>query len=301
MSRKGPGVCAVAPKRRLRHPRVVILDRAAQHIAIMSSHWFERFAGRFHFPQNYTTVDVETNGVSPTQSFICSIGHTIVRAGVPTQTNEVYLNWPNHPDINHEQFQQDLLRTQVAMERQGKPFHHTWEVLRNQGEDPIEVLRNHLDLFEQMEARREVAVMHNGWRFDVEFFQAHFHNWLRIPFVFDPELVYDTGIAEKASQLQDQDDPLPLAGETMQQFAWRIGGLRRRGVFWALDSHCNERYKLFEKAGMAETDAHRSGADSLLLCHLMNSHAELAGMSNKIDLSVEGNQTVVVDDADGEG
>jgi len=245
----------------------------------MSAHWFERFAGRFGFPNNYTCVDLETNGLRPESSAICVIGHTIVRDGQVVENAEVLLNWPDFPDIDHLQFQQQLQAAQRGMEAQGKSFYHTWDRLQALGRPPLEVLKRYLDMFETMEERREILVAHNGWKFDIELLQAHFHNWLNIPFVFDPELVYDTGIAEKASQLEDYDDPLPLPGETLQQFAWRIGALRRKGVMWALDRYCDEQYQLFEKAGVDRSQAHSAGVDSLLLYHLMEEHKKLAGVA----------------------
>jgi hypothetical protein len=261
----------------------------------MSNHWFERFAGRFGFPHNYTCVDLETNGVKPATHQICAIGHTIVRDGRPAETKEVFLNWPDFPDIDHLEFQRHLHDAERGMTGQGKPFHHTWERLQSQGRPPLEVLQKYLEMFEAMEARREILVAHNGWRFDIELFQAHFHNWLNIPFIFDPELVYDTGIAEKASQLDDYDDPLPLTGETLQQFSWRIGELPRRGVYWALDRYCDEQYGLFEKAGVDHSQAHSAGADSLVLAYLMEEHKKLAGVATKIDMASNEEQRVQTD------
>ena len=277
-------------------PRLLLLNKRLKLLAIMSDHWFQRFAGRFGFPHNYICVDLETNGVRPDHHSICSIGHTIVRDGRPIETKEVYLNWPDFPDIDHVQFQQELHDAEAGMARQGKPFHHTWARLQELGEPPIEVLQRYLEFFEAMESRREILVAHNGWRFDIELLQAHFHNWLDIPFIFDPELVYDTGIAEKASQLTEQDDPLPLPGETLQQFSWRIGGLRRRGIFWALDRYCDEQYNLFEKAGVDREQAHSAGADSLVLAALMEEHKRMAGVASKIDLAVDGVQQIMTDD-----
>jgi len=242
----------------------------------MSDHWFQQFAGRFAFPDNYTCIDLETNGTNPERSAICVIGITVVRNNQPVSTDETYLNWPDCPDIDPVQFQEALQATETALRGRNQPFHHTWDRLQALGEPPRTVLENVLKMCEAMEARREILIAHNGWRFDIELLQAHFHNWLDIPFLFDPDLVYDTGIAEKASQLDDDDDPLPLIGETMQQFAWRIGALRRRGIFWALDRYCDQQYALFEKAGIDRSQAHSAGADSLLVHYLMQEHKRLA-------------------------
>lgn len=277
-------------------PQILNLDRRLKLLSIMSAHWFERFKGRFEFPNNYTCVDIETNGTDTERHQICSIGHTVVRDSEVVETSEAYLNWPDFPDIDHVMFRQNLNDAERGLTSRGKPFHHTWDRLQAQGRPPLEVLQEYLDLFEAMEQRREVLVAHNGWRFDIEFFQAHFHNWLQIPFHFDPELVYDTGIAEKASQLDEYDDPLPLAGETLQQFSWRIGELRRRGVFWALDSHCDQHYGLFKKAHVDHGMAHSAGADSKVLAYLVEEHKKLAGVAKKIDVSSRDIQQVTVDD-----
>jgi len=273
--------------------RVIALSRQLQLVAKMSERWFQEFADRYGFPANYTCVDCETNGVDVERSLICSIGHTIVRDGVPIETREVYLNWPDFPDIDHEDFQRKLYQTQQAMQSRGKGFHHTWERLRNEGEDPIATLEQYLTMFEDMEERREVVVAHNGWRFDIELFQAHFHNFLRIPFVFEPELVYDSGIVEKASQLDDYDDPLPLPGETMQQWAWRIGELRRRGVMWSLEGHCDDKYRIFEKAGVGKEEAHAAGVDSLVLHYLVEEHRKLAGVAPLVEEVTDHTQVIV--------
>lgn len=272
----------------------VVLDRSRKLISLMSHHWFQQFASRFQFPRNYVTVDIETNGTNHEQDLICSIGHTVVREGRPVETSEAYLNWTLHPDIDQAALRASLIETQRVMESKGKPFHHTLEKLQADGQDPVMVLRAYLDMFEDMEARREVLVTHNGWRFDIEFLQAHFHNYLRIPFVFDQDLVFDTGIATKASQLEDYDDPLPVPGETMRQWAWRIGDLRRRGIFWALDGYCDEQFGLFKKAGVSSTLAHTAGTDSLVLAYLFEEHRKLAGLASHVDMSTDEPQRVIV-------
>jgi len=272
------------------------LARPNQLVALMSRTWFKEFAQRFNFPANYTTVDLETTGISPEEHLICSIGHTRVRNHEIVETKEVYLNWPAFPGIDHDRVMQDLYNVERAMARKNKSFFHTWERLRNEGEDPVETLRYYLDMFEDMEARKEVLIAHNGWRFDCEFFQSHFHNFLRVPFSFHEDLVYDTGICEKASQLDDVDDPLPAPGETMQQWAWRIGELPRRGVYWALDKHCDETYGLFQKAGLDTSAAHAAGADSLVLHYLFQEHRRLAGLADQLD-GVQDTPQIVEEDA----
>lgn len=274
---------------------VLLLDRSKKLIAIMADHWFRNFRQHFAFPANYVAIDIETNGVNPESKFICAIGHTKVRGGRAIETDEVYLNWSRVKGVDCEKFKEDLLATERALLGRGKRFHHSWDTLCKRGKDPIKVLEQYLKMFESMEANNEVLVAHNGWRFDIEFFQAAFHNYLRIPFAFKPELVYDSGICEKASQLSDYDDPLPLQGETMQQFAWRIGELRRKGVFWALDGYCADKYGLWEKTGLDPNDAHAAGVDTLLLHALVEEHRKLASVTDRIDMSTDDPQVIVQD------
>jgi hypothetical protein len=271
---------------RSRHggPRTRILTADLKRLALMSNHWFSQYGDNWEFPDNYTTIDIETDGVSPEKCFICMIGHTVVRDRQIVSTNETYLDWTSHPDVDQDKLRETLLNTQRAMERQGKHFGHTYAQLQAVGQDPIGTLQHYLDLFEEMENRHEVLLAHNGWRFDVEFFQSHFHNWLGVAFTFMDELVYDTGVCEKASQLAATDQPFPLDGETMRQWAFRVGGLRRKGIMWALDKHCEERYKLTDKMaadGLTGID-HAAGYDSQKLFYLFEEHRALAGLADQV-------------------
>ena len=251
----------------------------------MTSNWFQRFAGFFPYPDNYTTFDLETSGLDPTRNQVCAIGYTVVRNRQPVHNEEVYLNWPAYAAsgrLDAAVFRADLENTERALNSKHKPFHHTWERLQQYGQDPCEVLQRYLTLFEGLEREREVLVAHNGWQFDVEFLQAAFYNWVfqgRERFDFDDQLMYDTGVAEKASQLSDSYDPLPLVGESLKQFFWRIGQARARGVKWALDQYCEERYGLLKKAGVQPGDCHRPAVDSFLVHRLMEEHRQLAGVA----------------------
>jgi DNA polymerase III epsilon subunit-like protein len=265
-----------------RTPRVRLLDPELQRLAIVAHHWFSQFVGRFGFPDNYTTIDLETSGLSPANNLICAVGHTVVRGRRAVETFETYLDWTHHPGVDQEQFQRDLLSVQSIMEQQGKSFHHTYERLREFGHPPEQVLNYYLELIEALEQRKEVLIAHNGWRFDIEFLKASWQNWLRVVYNFDPELVYDSGIIEKASQLDESREPLPRDGESLEDFSKRIGSIRAKGVKWALDGHCEDRYGLTIKAGVDPREAHRAGVDSQLLHFLMEEHRALAGVADQL-------------------
>lgn len=251
------------------------IDCALQMARIMD-HWFKKFGETHGFPDNYTTIDLETSGLSAKTRQICTYGYTIVRDRKPVHTEEVALNWPSHSGIDNFQLRVDLQETEQAMVRKGRQFHHTFEYLQTYGIDPIEAIQKLLDLVEQCEQRNEVIVAQNGWAFDTEFMRAAFHYHLGVGWDFHPDLIYDCGIMEKASQLQENRRPLPLEGESLQTWAYRIGEMRVRGVKWALDEHCDQKYDIFRKAGLSVEDAHRSGPDSQAIAALFECQRELA-------------------------
>ena len=244
-------------------------------VGIMSQFFFNRLAGRFDFPKNYTCVDIETSGLNPTSNLICSIGHTIVRDCKPVDTSLSYLNWTSEIAIDQAQLIYDLNTVQRHMEAKGKAFLHSYSTLREKGRPPRIVLNEYLQLFELMEENDEIMVCHNGFAFDVPFLENTISRWvlsvLRERFEFNPDLVYDTGIIEKASQLPLDGiiNPLPSADETMKDFAARIGKIRMAGIYWALDGYCNDKYNLMEKAGVDMSMAHAADTDSLLTHYLL--------------------------------
>jgi len=245
----------------------------------MVKRWFSDFSKNFNFPANYTCIDIETSGLNPQEDYICAIGYCVVREHKLVKATEHYLDWTRHPDVNQDDLKQRLLRTQKVMEKQNKGFYHTYDKLATAGEDPTQVLNFYLNMFENMEQDREVLVAHNGWRFDIEFLKAHFHNWLRIAYVFTKNLVYDSGIIEKASQMHMEQDPLPFPGESLMDFTLRIANTRA-SVRWGLDSHCENVYKLSEKMASCEYFAdgadHQAGYDATKLYFLVEEHKLLS-------------------------
>jgi hypothetical protein len=261
----------------------------------MARHWFGEFAKHFSFPDNYTTLDLETSGLDPESKLTCTYGYTVVRDRQPVVTKEVVLDWTKNPDVNQLTLQNDLVNVQVALERQGKSFHHSYAYLQHYGVDPIKALEDLLNLIETAESNSEVFVLHNGWAFDVEFIKAAFHNWLHIRWEFHPNLVYDSGIIEKASQLPATCKPLPEPGETMRDFAARIYAIRAP-VKWNLDNHCANRYDLLRKAGVMAVDMHKSAADSRVIHCLVEEHRKLAELVDQLDSDVDDNQVAFQDE-----
>lgn len=230
--------------------------------------WFREFGTKFPYPDNYMTIDLETSGLSPETCYVCAIGHTVVRDRKPVETFETYLNWTTMPEVDQDTLKRQLQQVQEAMFKQGKPFHHTYERLAHDGQPPRDALNYYLDLIEKAELTNEPVIMHNGWRFDVEFLQAHWHNWLQISYLFGDNHVFDTGIMEKGSQMADDARTHVTPEDTLKTWSLRVGGIKAKGVKWALDAHCDEKYQLFARAGIDPEQSHRAGSDSQLL-HLL--------------------------------
>jgi len=242
----------------------------------MLDHWFKRFAAVYGFPDNYTTIDLETSGFSAKSRLICIYGYTVVRDRQPVETVEVALNWPNYPGVDDFQLRADLQEVEQAMRKKGSGFFHTFEYLQANGIDPLEAITQLLALVEACEKRNEVIVTQNGWAFDTEFMRAAFYYFLQVGFDFHPNLIYDCGIMEKASQLPDERNPLPQPSESLQDWTYRIGKIRARGVKWALDEHCNDKYDIFRRAGTTKDQAHKAGVDSLVIHYLFEEQRKLA-------------------------
>ena len=254
-------------------------DDAEILVALMSNYFFTQLAGCFDFPASYTTIDIETSGLDWDRNFICSIGHTKVRGGEAVENKEHYLNWTTHPEVDQFQFRKQLSDTEHYMVGQGKPFHHNYDVLAQYGEDPVQVLKDYLDMIEDCERRQEVMVLHNGWGFDIPYLSASFEKWLSVYYDFPANGVYDTGCVEKASQLEARYEPLPKEGENLRDFSLRIRDIRAKGVRWALDGHCENKYGLFGRCGIKMEEAHRSAVDSYITHILFEEHRRLAGIA----------------------
>ncbi len=186
------------------------------------------------------------------------------------------LDWTKQPEMDQGAFAAALESTQRAMERQDKNFVHTYDWLQRNGDKPIPILQRYLELLEDAEQRNCRIVSHNGWRFDAKFLQIAFRDWLSVGWEWDPDALYDSGVAEKASQLPDTDNPLPQPHESMQDWALRVGGLRRRGIYWALDRYCEPKYGLLEKAAFDSSRLHESVYDAALLHYLYQEHRRQA-------------------------
>lgn len=242
----------------------------------MAANWFRRLHDIWPFPDSYVTLDVETSGLSPTRNVLCTFGAAHVRNRVLQGTQLVVLNWFDHPQTDRIEFSRELQQVEAAMRAKGKPFHHNRDYLREHGIDPIVGLQQIFAILQQAETDGLPLVSFNGYSFDAEFLQAHIHDFLGTPWMIGDNSMWDLGMAEKACQLEPTDDPLPMPSESIRAWAFRIGRLRRKGVFWSLDSYCESKYGICRKANIDPAMQHRSDMDALCLHYLFEAQRALA-------------------------
>ena len=268
----------LVPKKEVnRFPRPNSLWRDEQEIlmAQISDVYFQQFAGCYQFPDSFLVLDLETSGLDRNENLICSIGWCQVKDGQIVDNDEVYLDWRDMPGVDLNKLQADLDIVASNMLRKDAVLHHTYARLCSDGLPAYQVLQAVLERIEACENRREVIVGHNFIGFDSIFLANHFDRFLGVNWGWSPDLILDSGVLEKASQLKEFDKPLPMANETAWDWAKRIANLRRAGVYWSV-SHCDKRYGLLAKLNMSTEVLHSAKFDSLLVAHLVQEYRRLA-------------------------
>lgn len=213
--------------------------------------------------RDYFVFDVETTGPVVGEDLITQVGHCIVRNGVAVHRSARVLNWADCSLIPQDWLRQRMEKTKQAMEERGREYHTTYESLR-QGDDPLQVLSDYLDLFEHARFTKTPFVGHNAWQFDRKIYQFHFDRFLQESFEWDENEILDTGMIEKAVQLNS----VPRSGDSLRDWSLRVASVRARGVFWSLDAHAVPKYGLAEKYGLDMQSAHDAGFDCYLT-HLL--------------------------------
>lgn len=241
-------------------------------------HWFPRFSHGFGFPRNYSCLDIETSGTDPQEHLICSISWLPVRDHQPQELYIAYLNWTAEPLVNKAALADDLER--LAWRTPGEHLEHCYANLHLFGRPPRTVLQECLAFCQRLVERSEILVTHNGWFFDCCFLEIAFQRWLQETWQFPEDLVFDTGVCEKAHQLDDNLEPFPRDTESMLAYAQRVHNIFAPGVFWNLRYHCAEKYNLWDKAQLTADAPHAADTDVRLLHALFEEYCHVANSSD---------------------
>lgn len=238
--------------------------------------WYHE-AGRYFggYPDNYLVFDLETQGRDPESpsTLPTQLGYALVADGELDEYGDYMLNWTVGPEaVDVAWFQATLADTQDAMARRGKPYHTTWEIIAQEGVEPVEGLRAFLDLFETCAANEWPVVAHNGYAYDRVLLE---HCWRRIgmPHVMNVEMLVDTGLMEKCFRV-GWNPPLPNSCPRERWYR-RVSTARSR-VKWSLDVACTEEYGLAQRHGLDLSQAHSAGHDAVVTHHLLAAMRERA-------------------------
>jgi len=253
--------------------------------------WFRLLVERSNrLPDNYLVFDVETTGLSVNNDLITQVGYCFVNNKQILASGSTLLDWTSCSEIDQDWLRNKLIDTKRRMAELGKPYHITYEKLRDLGQQPIHTLDCYFSALEEAQQRSDALVSHNGLGFDIPMLRAHFKRWLNKKLTIQPNQLYDTGIMEKLCQM----NLLPNSGEDIGTFLVRLQYKRMNGIYWSLDKHCIPKYKLNEKYQLDADKAHDAGYDCVITYHLFETFRELSNTDKQHD-----QKTVCADDQPG--
>ncbi len=234
--------------------------------------WLKTAGMRFiPWTHTYLVFDTETTGLDTDKDLILQFGHCNVVHGVANPQYDVMLNWTIHPDVDQEWLRNRLTETRERQESKGKTYKFTYENLARDGVDPVEVLKTYHNLFSMHQWDGGTFLTHNGAHYDSKIVASHFRRFLNEPFTFWPERIIDTGMIEKAAQLN-----LCLQeGESTREFHRRIHKAYSKGIRWSLSEYCIPNYGLQEKYGIDVNNAHNAGFDAFATHALFEEYRRL--------------------------
>lgn len=217
-------------------------------------------------PENYVCFDCETLRVDLYEDNVpTEIGHCIVRNREAVQKGSQVINWAKlWTGRKREWFWEEVDKICEIMRKKGE-WRLDCDYIRKHGRHPRRVLEEYAQIFHKARGLGYFFVGHNAWRYDVPLLERVFQEVaLKEPFFFGPMEVLDTGVMEKAVQINRP----PFPGETMEEYCIKVANQPYKGVFWAMSPHCIKKYRLAERYGINPDDAHQAAADAYC-CHLI--------------------------------
>jgi DNA polymerase III epsilon subunit-like protein len=231
-------------------------------------------------PDDYLTFDTETTGFRRTTDhekgygadLPIDVGWRLVRGREIVYQGHYYLDWTRYPEyVEPEWLEDELARVGRQLQKAGKTWRYSPELLAKQGRDPFWVLNLTYDLFEANRESGSTFVGHNALAFDASLLNTTFQEFLGKPWEFlDGELL-DTGSLEKVLGCLATNDSYqfftPRGDEPLGAFLRRVAASPRSGVPWNIE-HCVEKYQYVKRHGLDPTKLHGADADSHV-CHLL--------------------------------
>jgi len=226
-------------------------------------------------PRDYFCFDLETTGFSfrfnkgaeneeeSNDDLIVELGHCSVEGGYAKYYESKVLNWFECDLVDDAWLEWKLERCYQNMRKAGRECHMSAKRMREEGEDPIEVLQFYRDLLEQARTDRKLFVGHNLALFDSNVFANATEEWLGDRFEIGKDEVLDTAAIEKATTCGME----PWPDESTMDYFRRVLDRPAPGIRWHLE-HCVKKYKLDRKYDLDLDNAHTAGFDAML-CHLL--------------------------------
>lgn len=222
------------------------------------------------FPENYLVVDLETTGVNVTEDLPLQFGYCLVEKGKVVECKANDINWLDQCGINSAWVISRMDKARKSMTEKGKSYRMSVQRLQERGKPPIPSLVLLYELIRRIHDANGFILAHNGVNFDTPLISTVLREFLGVEFDFGENLVVDTGIIEKAIQL----DETPLPNESLAVFSRRVGAIRAKGVYWALDGHCLPKYGL-EKKMPVGAEMHDAGHDAYAVHLLFETYRNL--------------------------
>lgn len=220
-------------------------------------------------PDNYIIIDTETCGLEPREDYVLQLGQVIVKDRQVVHQAGLYLDWVR-PGILPEQW----LRNRMAgiadnMARHGAQYRVNFDVMMTEGVDARSVINEWASTIKTGLDSGMSLVGHNIASYDLVMLSRHVVDVCKNPLLIPGNAVCDTGMLEKARQI----NMAPSPGENMVEWFWRVYAAKRR-VKWKLDGHCADQYDLWVRSGLNPTLAHDAVADCVLTYHLLEAMRE---------------------------
>jgi hypothetical protein len=206
-------------------------------------------------PADYLVLDIETDSTIIPSGNILQIGYLQCFDNEIRHAGGVYLQTPEDTLLTYEH------GSYVAkQQRLGKGYVKADDVRRLgiPRDQALPLLRALVEATARLPGMMFVG--HNMARFDVPFIE-HFCNKMGFPFRFPRERIIDTGAFYKSTVMKPRAQF--AEGEQLWEFSLRIANSVTPGVFWALETACQE-LELDKKHQLDLSKAHTANADALM-------------------------------------